>query len=44
MIHAADDMVVKASYKRDGYSTHLGSRDIYEEIKGIHTDLHYTEY
>ena len=44
MLHAADDMVVKASYKTDGFSAHLGSRDIYEELKGIHPDLHYTEY
>ncbi len=44
MLHAADDMIVKASYKTDGFSTHLGSRDIYEELMGMHTDLHYTEY
>ncbi|MCR5557814.1 MAG: prolyl oligopeptidase family serine peptidase [Butyrivibrio sp.] len=44
MIHAADDMVVKATYKTDGFSAHLGSRDIYDELKDIHTDLHYTEY
>ena len=44
MIHALDDRIVKASYKTDGYCAHLGSRDIYEELKGIHSDLHYTEY
>lgn len=44
MLHAADDMIVKASYKTDGFSTHLGSRDIYKELMGMHTDLHYTEY
>ena len=44
MLHAADDMIVKASYKTDGFSAHLGSRDIYDELKGVHPDLHYTEY
>ncbi len=44
MLHAADDIVVKVSYKADWYSVHLGSRDIYEELKDVHTDLHYTEY
>ena len=44
MIHAADDMIVKASYKTDGNTVHLGSRDIYDELKDIHPDLHYTEY
>ena len=44
MIHAADDMVVKTSYKTDEYSANLGSRDIYEELREIHPDLHYTEY
>lgn len=44
MIHAADDLIVKASYSADGNSTHLGSRDIYKELKDIHPDLHYTEY
>ena len=38
------DMIVKASYKTDGFSAHLGSRDIYDELKGVHPDLHYTEY
>ena len=44
MIHAVDDMIVKASYKTDGYSAHLGSRDIYDELKDVHPDLHYKEY
>ena len=44
MIHAADDMIVKESYKTDGNTVHLGSRDIYDELKDIHPDLHYTEY
>ena len=44
MLHAEDDAIVKASYKTDGYSTHLGSRDIYEELKDKHPDMHYTEY
>lgn len=45
LIHAADDLIVKASYRTgNGESTHLGSRDIYEELKDIHPDLHYTEY
>ena len=30
--------------KTDGYSAHLGSRDIYEELREIHPDLRYTEY
>lgn len=45
LIHAEDDLIVKASYRTgEGESTHLGSRDIYEELKDIHQDLHYTEY
>ena len=45
MLHAADDLIVKASYKANGMdSVHLGSRDIYEELKDRHPDLHYTEY
>ncbi len=45
LIHAADDLIVKASYRTDlGLSTHLGSRDIYEELRNVHPDLHYTEY
>jgi predicted peptidase len=45
LIHAADDQIVKASYKAgSGYGVHLGSRDIYEELKEVHPDLHYTEY
>ncbi len=45
LLHAADDLIVKASYKSDGdYTTHLGSRDIYEALRNVHPDLHYTEY
>ncbi|MCR5402259.1 MAG: prolyl oligopeptidase family serine peptidase [Butyrivibrio sp.] len=45
LIHAADDTIVKASYKSlCGYGVNLGSRDIYEELKDVHNDLHYTEY
>lgn len=45
MIHAADDQIVKASYRSKGGSiVHMGSRDIYEVLKGVHKDIHYTEY
>ncbi|WP_044915762.1 prolyl oligopeptidase family serine peptidase [Butyrivibrio sp. WCE2006] len=45
LIHAADDNIVKASYRENSVvSTHLGSRDIYAELKDKHPDLHYTEY
>ncbi len=45
LIHAEDDLIVKASYKSEnGESTHLGSRDIYEVLKDKHPDFHYTEY
>ena len=45
MIHAADDMIVRASYKENGGAiVHMGSRDIYEVLKDVHPDLHYTEY
>ncbi|MBQ3795495.1 MAG: prolyl oligopeptidase family serine peptidase [Butyrivibrio sp.] len=45
LIHAEDDLIVKASYKKEsGVSSHLGSRDIYKVLKGVHPDLHYTEY
>ncbi len=45
LIHAEDDLIVKASYKAETYvSSHLGSRDIFEVLKDIHPDLHYTEY
>lgn len=45
LLHAVDDMIVKASYKIDGLpAVHLGSKDLYEELKDIHPDLHYTEY
>ncbi len=45
LLHAADDLIVRASYKTEnGVSVHLGSRDIYEALKDIHPDLHYTEY
>ena len=45
LIHAADDMIVKSTYKPSGQDfAHLGSSDIYEELSGIHPDLHYTEY
>ncbi len=45
LLHAADDLIVKTSCKSDGdYTTHLGSRDIYEALKNVHSDLQYTEY
>ncbi len=45
LLHAADDQIVKASYKANGGDiVHLGSRDIYEELHTLHPDLHYTEY
>ncbi len=45
LIHAEDDLVVKVSYRlRNGDGSNLGSRDIYEELKDTHMDLHYTEY
>ncbi len=44
MLHAADDQIVKASYRASSGISHLGSRDIYEELKDLHPDLHYTEY
>ncbi len=45
LIHAADDLIVKASYRTEsGESVHLGSRDIFGELKDLHPDLHYTEY
>ena len=45
MIHAADDQIVKASYsEKSAAAVHMGSRDIYEALKDIHSDLHYTEY
>ncbi len=45
LIHAADDLIVRASYKSDdGDLIHFGSRDLYEELKDVHPDIHYTEY
>ena len=45
MVHAADDAIVRASYRSGGIDLgHLGSRDIYEDLKDTHPDLHYTEY
>ena len=45
LLHAADDQIVKASYKSsDGSMAHLGSRDLYEVLKDLHPDIHYTEY
>lgn len=44
MIHAADDEIVKVSYRYSGImGSNLGSRDIYEALKDSAPDLHYTE-
>ena len=45
LIHAEDDLIVKASYQTENdVSPHLGSRDIFKMLKDAHPDLHYTEY
>ena len=46
MVHAADDRIVKASYREAGthFLSHYGSRDIFEALKDRSPGLHYTEY
>jgi len=46
MVHAADDRIVKASYKKSEYRelSNFGSHDIYEELKDRAKELKYTEY
>lgn len=47
LVHAADDQIVKASYREAATMelAHFGSRDLFDELKGIpNWDFHYTEY
>lgn len=47
LVHAADDQIVKASYKDNSTRelAHFGSRDLYEEMRHIpNWDFRYTEY
>lgn len=45
LVHAADDTIVRASYKDSGFaSVHLGSRDIMDRLRDRGGELKYTEY
>ncbi len=46
LVHAADDEIVKASYRRADTRelSHYGSRDIYEKLCARARSLHYIEY
>lgn len=46
LVHAADDMIVKSTYREGVLDRlgNLGSADLYLKFKGIHKELEYTEY